>query len=212
MAAQLVHEVLSEKPKVVVLAPLEKSPHPGVEFVSGSCLHAADLMRAGVQNAESVIILPWPETPEEPPSGVDAKTILGAMNARKLAKDAHIVAELLLADSVENAKSAGVDETVVQGTVSAKLLSRGALDPGTIDVVETILTGNSGEELFEDAIPRWALGRAYGDLMKRFSEAGALTVAVRTKEGLKVNPSALMTLSEGSVAYLSRKRVAPAGP
>ena len=157
IAEQLVQEIVKEKPNVVVLAQLEKSPVPDVEFVSGTSLRTDDLRRARAESAESVIILSEVIADGELASGVDAKTILGVMNVRKLSKDVHIVVELLKADSFENAKLAGADEIIVRGTVSAKLLSRGALDPGTIDVVETILTANSGVEIFEDQIPVWAI-------------------------------------------------------
>lgn len=207
IAEQLVREIVKEKPDVALLAKLEKIPVSGVEFVSGTCLHVEDLKRAGVQHAGSVIILSETIADGDLASGVDAKTILGIMNVKKLNRDVHVVVELLKADSLENAKLAGANEIVVRGTVSAKLLSRGALDPGTIDIVETMLTAESGEEIFEDAIPDWAVGKTYWELVKYYSERSATSIALRGSEGLKVNPPKDTVLREGSVVYIAKSQL-----
>ena len=210
IAEQLALEIVKERTRsVLVLAPIEKSPLDSVDFVKGTCLHSADLERASVPDAESVIILAETISDGELASGIDAKTILGVMNVRKLSTDAHIVAELLKQDSVENAKSAGADEIVVRGEVSAKLLSRGALFPGTIDIVNTILTAKSGEEIFEDQVPEWAWGKTWVELSKYFAERNSSPIALRNATGLlRVNPPTATTVDKGSaIVYISSSKI-----
>lgn len=210
IAEQLVSEILRERPlSVALLAPIDKSPSDNIEFVKGTCLHSCDLERASASKAESVIILAETITDGELASAVDAKTILGAMNARKLSKQVHIVAELLKQDSVENARAAGADEVVVRGEVSAKLISRAALYPGTIDIVETLLTAKSGEEIFEEPLPQWADGKTWIDLSKFFMERNATPIALRTASGsLRVNPPSETTVGSGnSIVYISSSKV-----
>ena len=209
IADELVREMVKEKPlSVLLLAPLETSPSDKVEFVRGTCLHSSDLGRAGISKAESVTILAETITDGELASAIDAKTILGTMNVRKLAANVHIVAELLKQDSVENARTAGANEVVVRGEVSAKLLSRGTLYPGTIDVLETILTAKSGEEIFEDVVPEWAAGKKWIELTKFFIERNATPIALRNKSGLKVNPQPESAVDQASsIVYISSSKI-----
>ncbi len=207
IADQLVSEIIKEKPLAILLAPLEKSPSDKIEFVKGTCLHSSDLQKASVAEAESVIILAETIIDGELASAIDAKTILGVINARRLSKETHIVAELLKQDSAENARAAGANEVVIRGEVSAKLLSRGALDPGTIDIVETILTAESGEEIFEDPLPKWASGKTWAELAKFFLERGATPIALRGSSGLRINPPAATVVDHGSIVYISGSKV-----
>ncbi|MDH2902125.1 MAG: ion channel, partial [archaeon] len=209
IADGLVSEIAKENPfSIVLLAQAEKSPSDLVEFVRGTCLHISDLQKTSVVDAESVIVLAETITDGELASAVDAKTILGVMNIRKLSKNTHIVAELLKQDSMENAKVAGADEMVIRGEVSAKLLSRAALYPGTIDVVETILTARSGEEIFEEVLPKWTLGKTWFDIAKFFLEKNATPLALRRDAGLKINPPPSTTVEQhDSIVYISSSKV-----
>lgn len=208
IADELVKEIVKEKPFLLLLAQLETSPSDKLEFVKGTCLHFSDLDKASVSEAESVIILAETITDGELASAIDAKTILAVMNVRKLAKKAHIVAELLKQDSMENARTAGANEVVVRGEVSAKLLSRGALYPGTIDVLETIITARSGEEIFEDAIPKWGIGKTWFELSKFFIERNATPIALRSMLGLKINPPPeSIADQESSIVYISSSKI-----
>ena len=211
IAGELVSQIVKVEPtSIAVLALIDKSPAEEVEFVKGTCLHASDLERVDVGRAESVIILAETITDGELASAIDAKTILGAMNARKLSKNTHIVAEILKNDSVENARAAGADEVVVRGEVSAKLLSRAALYPGTADIIETILTARSGSEIFEEPLPAWAKGKTWSDVSKFFLEKNATPIALRSSSGLKVNPpsSSVMEETGSSIVYFSSAKVA----
>ena len=210
IADGLVGEIVKERPlSLILLAPIEKSPTDAVEFVSGTCLHIADLQRTNISQADSVIILAETITDGELASAIDAKTILGIMNTRRLSNDTHIVAELLKQESEENAKAAGADEVVIRGQVSAKLLSRGALYPGTIDVVQLMLTAKSGEEIFEDSLPNWVTGKKWIEVSTFFVERNATPIAMREKSGiLKVNPRAESILEQGNtIVYISSARV-----
>lgn len=207
IAEQLAKEILKEKSNIVLLGMLDKSPVDGVEFVKGSCLHVADLQKANVAHAESAIVLSDVLTDGELASAIDAKTILGVMNIRQASQDIHIVVELLKSDSAENARIAGADEIVIRGQVSAKLLSRGALDPGTIDIVDTILTSKSGEEIFEQPIPSWATGKTYGEVVPFYMERNATPIALRSSKGLKINPRTDTIIDHDSIIYIARSKI-----
>ena len=207
IAQELVDEITKARLDALLLAPAERAPHDTLEFIRGSCLDLGDLKRAGAEDAESVIILSELITDGEFASAIDAKTILGVMNVRQLTKRAHVVVELLRSDSVQNAKHAGADEVVVRGELSAKVLSRAALDPGTIDIVQTILTAKSGEEIFEDQVPAWAVGKSYSELAKFYLEMNASPIALRSSKGLKINPPRDTQVGADSIVYIASQRI-----
>lgn len=209
IADELTREVVDDGAEVVVLAQLEKSPTEDVGFVKGTCLHIADLKKAGVEQALSVIVLSETISDGELAGAIDAKTILGTMNTRKLNKEAHIVVELLKSDSLENARAAGADEVVVRGEVTAKLLSRAAVDPGVVEVMQTLLTSKSGEEIFEEEIAEWLRGKDYEELARIYLQNGATILALRDAGGLRVNPRHDAKIGGGSLIYIARERIDP---
>ncbi|MDG6908284.1 MAG: NAD-binding protein [Nitrososphaerota archaeon] len=209
IAGELMAELRNQGRDIVVLAQLDKRPDEEVEFVNGTCLHTSDLKKASADQAGSVIVLSESVVDGELASAIDAKTILGTMNARKLNEDAHIVVELLKSDSIENVRLAGADEVVVRGQVSAKLLSRAAVDPGVVEVMQTLLTFRSGEEIFEDEIPPFFKGKNYEQMASAYLRSGAIILALKDTHGLKVNPPFNEMVQDGSLIYVARERVSP---
>ncbi|MDT8358652.1 MAG: NAD-binding protein, partial [Methanomicrobiaceae archaeon] len=207
IAEEIVHEVVEEGMEPVVLAPLETSPMEKLEFVRGTSLHRADLKRANVEEARSAIVLAEILADGDLAGGIDAKSVLSVMNIKKMNPSVHVVVELLKTDSVENAKLAGADEIVVRGDFIAKLLAKGVVDPGTIDIIETILTARSGEEIFEDDLPAGFEGTRFGDLVTMMLEKNALPIALRHESEIRVNPSKDYSLHQESVIYIAKKKV-----
>jgi voltage-gated potassium channel len=186
IAEEIVHEIIEEDGQVAILALLERNPTHKAEFVNGTDLHLADLEKVNIRSAHSAIILAEGTADGDLASAIDAKSILAIMNIKKLNPAVHVVVELLKPDS-ENARLAGADEIVVWGDVTAKILARGVIDPGTIDVLEMIITAKSGEEIFEDDIPLSFEGRRYEEILQYMLEKKALPIAVRSEKGLHVS-------------------------
>jgi voltage-gated potassium channel len=207
IAEGIVHEILEEDGKIVLLALLDRNPVSTVEFVRGTSLHLADLEKANIGSAHSAVVLAEGMADGDLASAIDAKSILSVMNIKKLNPSVHLVVELLRSDSIENARLAGADEIVVWGDITAKILARGVLDPGTIDIVDTILTAKSGEEIFEDEIPSSLEGRRYEDLIQILIAKNALPIAVRGEKGLLVNPPREYIMDRESVVYIAQSRI-----
>ena len=206
LAVEIVHEIIDEGLPVMVLASLERSPMEDIPFVNGTGLHLADLERAHIRNAHSVIILAEKGV-DDLASAIDAKSILIIMNIKKINPSLHVVVELLKGDSVENAKLAGANEILVWGDITAKLLARGVVDPGTIDIMETILTARSGEEIFEDMIDHKFEGKRYMELVQYMFDRNATPIALRGEKGLLVNPSKDYVVDLESVIYIAKERI-----
>ncbi|HZD44257.1 MAG TPA: ion channel, partial [Methanomicrobiales archaeon] len=190
IAEEIVHEVEEEGLEIVLLATLEENPLKKREFVSGTSLHLADLNRVNIMEAKAAVVVAETLDDEQLASAVDAKSVLSIMNIKKINPAVHMVVELLKTDSVESARIAGADEILVRGDIIAKLLAKGVVDPGTIDIMETIITAKSGEEIFEDDIPDWLVGKSYMELLQVMLDRNAIPIALRDRdEHLLVNPA-----------------------
>ncbi|HZD42443.1 MAG TPA: NAD-binding protein, partial [Methanomicrobiales archaeon] len=206
IAEEIVHEVEEEGLEIVLLATLEENPLKKREFVNGTSLHLADLNRVNIMEAKAAVVVAETLDDEQLASAVDAKSILSIMNIKKLNPAVHVVVELLKTDSVESARTAGADEILVRGDIIAKLLAKGVVDPGTIDIMETILTAKSGEEIFEDDIPDWLVGKTYMELLQVMLDRNAIPIALRDRdEHLLVNPNKNHIVEPGSVVFIARK-------
>jgi voltage-gated potassium channel len=207
IAEEIVQEILDEEAELVILALLDKNPIDKTDFVNGTALHIADLEKVSIRYARSVVVLAEGMADGDLASAIDAKSILSIMNIKKLNPSVHVVVELLRTDSAENARLAGADEIVVWGDITAKILARGVIDPGTIDILETILTAKSGEEIFEDDIPLTFGGRQYGEVLQMMLDKKAIPIAIRSEKGLQVNPSQDYPIDHESVIYIARSRI-----
>jgi len=205
LAEDIVKELYREYPYIVLLAPLEENPMKELDFVKGTCLHIEDLEKVNIRKAKTAIILSEAVVDGELASAYDAKVILGVMNIRKLSQSTYIIAELLKNDSTENAITAGVDEVVVKGRISSKLILKGSLYPGTIEVIDHVVTAKTGEEILEWPVPKWAIGKKYGEVAKELINKNITLIGVKSKEGIKISPPYDYKIEEGKLIYITRK-------
>ena len=91
--------------------------------------------------------------------------------------------------------------------MSAKLLSKAAIDPGVVQVMQMPLTARSGEENFEDRLAKSFLGKSYAELASIYLRNGATILAIRSEKGLKVNPQYDTKLDAGAVIYVAKEKV-----
>ena len=207
LTPDIAQALLREKTNLILLAPVEKKPVEGLEFFQGTCLHLSDLESVSTKDAGSVIIMAEKLWDKELASAIDAKTIIGIMNVRKINPRAHIVAELLKSDSVDNARLAGANELVVHGEMSARLIARAALYPSTIDMMKTMLSSSSDQQIFVDVVPSSMKGRKDGDLLNIIIERDCIAIAIKRAKEILVNPHKDLVLGDDSVVYIGKSRL-----
>ncbi|MDE1764682.1 MAG: potassium channel protein [Thaumarchaeota archaeon] len=207
LAGEIVNALLKENVDLILLAPLEKNPIENIKFFNGTCLNLYDLESVSVKDADLVIIMAEKLWNEELASAIDAKTILGIMNARRINPNVRIMAEMLKSDSADNARLAGANEVVVQGDMAAKLLAHAALYPGTVDMMKILLSSNSGQQIFEDPIPPAMKGKRYGDLRTYVIERNCIAMALKRSNNILVNPTKDEILGDDVIVYLGKTRI-----
>jgi voltage-gated potassium channel len=148
----------------------------GVYYVKGDPADAADLKRAGIEEAASAVVFPL-----EPAPDADMKSILVALTIRSLAPRVRVVAEVNDARHIDHFRRAGADELMVTSAIASRLLARSAIYPGLTDIVAD-LVATGGAELYGVIVPDDCVGLDFQEATFRMrTQHHATLVAVRRR-------------------------------
>jgi voltage-gated potassium channel len=111
----------------------------GLVTVHGSATRADVLRVAGVQRARAVVVAP----------SRDDTAVLVTLTAREIAPKSHIVASVREAENVHLLKQSGADQVVVSSETAGRLLGMATSTPLVVDMVEDLLTPESGLAIAE---------------------------------------------------------------
>jgi voltage-gated potassium channel len=118
---------------------LEAASALGLVTVHGSATRSDVLRVAGVQRARAVVVAP----------NRDDTAVLVTLTAREIAPNAHIVASVREAENVHLLKQSGASQVVVSSETAGRLLGMATSTPLVVDMVEDLLTPESGLAIAE---------------------------------------------------------------
>lgn len=113
---------------------LEAATVNGLVTVAGNATRSDVLRLAGVPLARAVVIAP----------NRDDAAVLVALTARELAPHAHIVAAVRERENVHLLRQSGADSVVVSSETAGRLLGMATRTPEVVDLVEDLLTPDTG--------------------------------------------------------------------
>lgn len=147
------------------------------------------LKRAGVERAVAAVILSEPGE-NRTTQDMDARTILAALTIEKLNPRIHTSAEMYNEGYASHLKMGGVEDVVLHGEVSGKLLARIAMHEGLLAFFKDLLSRESGNTLNFIDPPEEAIGKSVDEVMSLLQkELGFIMVGIKPKtEQLKINP------------------------
>jgi len=132
-----------DRDHVVVVDPsptaLADAHADGLAVVTGDATRRDVLRRAGVANAEQVIIT----------TGRDDSNVLAALTVRQLNPDAWIVASVSEGENAPLMKQSGADSVITSSDAVGRLLGLSTLSPTLGSVMEDLLTYGEGLEVAE---------------------------------------------------------------
>lgn len=114
----------------------------GLVTVHGSATRSDVLRVAGVQRARAVVVA----------TNRDDSAVLATLTAREMAPKAHIVASVREAENVHLLKQSGANQVVVSSETAGRLLGMATSTPVVVDMVEDLLTPESGLSIAERAV------------------------------------------------------------
>lgn len=147
------------------------------------------LKKAGVERAVAAVILSE-DGQNRTTQDIDARTILAALTIEKLNPGIHTSAEIYNEEYASHLKMGGVEDVVIQGEVSGKLLARIAMHEGLLAFFKDLLSRESGNTLTFIDPPQEIVGlnseEAVGILSR---ELGFTMVGIKPKgKPVIVNP------------------------
>lgn len=147
------------------------------------------LKKAGVERAVAAVILSE-HGENRSTQDIDARTILAALTIEKLNPKIHTSAEIYNEEYASHLKMGGVEDVVVQGEVSGKLLARVAMHEGLLAFFKDLLSRESGNTLTFIDPPEEIVGMKSEDAIGVLNrELGFTMVGIKPlKEPLLVNP------------------------
>ncbi len=111
----------------------------GLVTVHGSATRADVLRVAAVEHARAVVVAP----------NRDDTAVLVTLTARELAPKAHVVASVREAENVHLLKQSGADQVVVSSETAGRLLGIATTTPLVVDILEDLLTPETGLAIAE---------------------------------------------------------------
>lgn len=148
-------------------AALESAGARGLVTVHGSATRSDVLRVAGAERARAIVVA----------TNRDDAAVLVTLTARELAPSAHIIASVREAENVHLLKQSGASQVVVSSETAGRLLGMATSSPLVVDMVEDLLTPESGLAIAERPVERGEEGgspRHLPDLVLGVVRAGRL--------------------------------------
>lgn len=195
-ARELIAELSTDEypTKIVVVHNVDKNPAgEGIYFVSGDITMAADLKRAGIEDAMAAVVCPADGSNE-----ADMRSILCVMAIESLAPQVRTVVEVNNPAHVEHFQRAEADEILVSSTLVSRLMARSSLYPGLAGLVTDIVSGGDGSELYRVSLPDDYVGLSVDELSAKLrGEHRATLLSVSRNSQAYVNPPDDFRLAPG---------------
>lgn len=152
------------------------------KFVRGDFTSEIILKRAGLDHASCVLLLPNIDD-ESNASQVDQKTILAALTIKEINPKVRIIAHALQKESMPHMRRGGVDKIVIRDAHTGYLLASHAVAPGIPEVINELLTIDSGNRIVRMNVPKHLIGQTFSDAQKWASEdSHALLIGIVAEE------------------------------
>lgn len=221
---ELLQSADSRDKDIVILADCEERPvqDDRVEFISGDPTQDADLIRAGVKRADSVIVLTdFRKNANE----ADAEALMIVLAVESLQRKAHTCVQILNSANRVHLERAHADEIVCLDQMGGSLVVASALNHGVSRIVQEMLTFDHGSEFhrYDRPLSDDIVGKEFSEVVKSLAGKRMLLVGFETKETeelkqslagdilhtaeeggrvIVINPQGRYTLRQGDALFL----------
>lgn len=179
-ARDLIRELRQDdhRVRIVLIHSADRNPAgEGVYYVKGDAAEAADLRRAGIDDAAAAVVFPLENTGD-----ADMRSILITLTIRSTAPRIRVVAEVNEARHLDHFRRAGADELMVTSHIASRLLARSAIYPGLTDLVADLVS-SGGFELYGVRIPADCVGLSIEDVSYRLRSGHQATLLAIRRDG-----------------------------
>lgn len=177
---------------VVVFAPGERplDVPPTFRWLQGDPTKESELDKARVVHAAAVVVV---GSRTDVPQQADARTILTLFTVRRYLRQhdetarrnrpVYMVAEILDAENVEHARTAGADEVIETTRIGFSMLAHALEVPGTATILGELADVN-GHSLFVGPVPEGLVGQPFAAVAQRLkADHNLLVIGLRSQDG-----------------------------
>jgi voltage-gated potassium channel len=195
--------------RVVVLAPLPQSPtHDDLTtFISGDPSEERDLRRAGIQQAQTAIVLADNSYPDIDAEDMDSRTLITVLAIESINPACYTCVEVVHSKNREHFNRTRADELVVSAHMTGALLAHSAVTRGLSRVVGDLLTFPEGDEFYWLPVTETLTGQTFRETLSLLKErANCIAIAVAGDGGdYAINPPGDRILQQGDRLLLISK-------
>lgn len=192
--------------RVVVLAQLESDPtrEEDVEFLRGDPSDETDLRRAGIDVADTAIILADESNPSTNAGDRDARTLLTCLAVESINPDVYTCVEVIRSENRQHFARTHANELVVSAELTGALLAGSATTHGLSRLVADLVTHPEGNEFYRVVAPPPVVGKTVQDAMPLLKGAIDATLIAVLSDGVRfaVNPAADRVINAGDELLL----------
>lgn len=160
-------EEVEDKRAIVVLANLEQNPLRDIdaEFLRGDPTDEVDLRRAGVDRAETAIVLTDESGVTQTDGDRDARTLLTVLAVEALNPTCYTCVEVVRRENRQHFLRTNADELVISAELTGALLAGSAKTHGLSRVVGDLVTHPDGNEFYRVPTPAALVDQTVSDAM-----------------------------------------------
>lgn len=182
---RIVDELLSGGKKyhqeIVVLANTDVRPvkNERVEFVKGDPSQDKDLIRAGIKEARSIIVL---SDLTKSANEADAEALMTTLAVESLSREVHTCVQIVNSGNRIHLERAHADEIICLDQLGGCLAVASALHHGVTSIITELLTFNRGSEFYryDKQLSDKLVGKEFIEAVKLMADEHMLLLAVET--------------------------------
>ena len=150
-----------------------------VEFVKGDPSQDENLIRAGVEKADSVIVL---SDCTKGANDADAEALMVVLAVESLNREVHTCVQLMNSANSVHLKHAHADEIICLDQMGGSLLVASALNHGVACLVTDLLTFDRGSEFYryDRPLPKALINKSFVEVAQALVQKHILLLAVET--------------------------------
>lgn len=188
---RIVEELMRSSAKkhkdIAILSNCERRPvqDERIEFVRGDPTQDKDLMRAGVKNAKSVIVL---SDLTKNANESDAENLMIVLAVKSIDRKLHTSVQLLNSSNTIHLRRAYADEIICLDQIGGNLVVASATNHGVSRILAELLTFNSGSEFYryDDRISDEIVGKEFNEAVKLLVQRKMILLAVETDDSAQI--------------------------
>jgi voltage-gated potassium channel len=172
---------------IVLLADLPQDPLPhkkDVLFVQGDPSDDEDLLRAGIRQAASAIVMAELEHEDS-----DGRAILRTLAIKSVNPDVYTCVEVYDPDNIRHLQRAKADEIVCLNQFGEYLVLQSGISPGLSKLFMEMLCFGVGDEVFRVPLAEWMPGKTFREVMLTLASQSEIVAVAAERDGeIVVNP------------------------